>query len=67
MALNVSTFEYELRIHLTKEMGDDIIQLAKYTGMDMTNLTRMALVEFIENHKDKLKHKGKRQGNSCRR
>jgi hypothetical protein len=44
----------ELRIRLSEEMSNDLVKASVYTGMDFTNLTRMALIEFLNNHKDLL-------------
>jgi len=47
--MNVNT-PCELRIRLTEKMANDLEKMREYTGMDYTNMTRMAIVEFINNH-----------------
>ena len=49
--LKTIDFKGELRIRLSENMAKDLEQIAKYTGMDYTNLTRMALIEYMNNHK----------------
>lgn len=45
----------ELRIRLADGITDDLELISKYTGMDYSNITRMALIEFVNNHKEILK------------
>ena len=44
-------FKGEMRIRLSENMAMDLERMAEYTGMDYTNLTRAALIEYINNHK----------------
>jgi len=47
-------YECELRIRLTKEMTKQLKDLKKKMGMDLTNITRVALIEYINNHGKKV-------------
>ena len=42
----------ELRVKLASGITNDLEKIANYLGMDYSNITRMALIEFINNHKE---------------
>lgn len=50
--------DYSIRIRISKQMRQEIDVINKYTGATLSNIVRMKLQEYINEHKELLeKHK----------
>lgn len=50
--------DYSIRIRISKQMRQEIDVINKYTGATLSNIVRMKLQEYINEHRELLeKHK----------